>query len=346
MIEVEHLTKRYGGAIAVDDISFRVEVGDIMGFLGPNGAGKTTTMRILTGYLPPTSGSARVSGYNVVACSRQVRERIGYLPERTPLYLEMTVAEHLRFSHEVKGWPRRKRRANVNAVCEQCGLAEVRHRLIGNLSSGYRQRVGLAQALIGDPPVLILDEPTIGLDPVQVVAVRDLIKSLAQDRTIILSTHILSEVNIICNKVVIINQGRIARQGELASLAGETAGQLRVVARAPEGAKVDAIADVELILRKLSGVAKVAQAPLTTGAAPGGAMAFILTPRKKNALKAGDFETQAARAIGEAGLELLELRSAAPTLEEMFIEATSAPVQSMAKQPGAKTEKRGRTNAA
>ncbi|MFC1601129.1 ABC transporter ATP-binding protein, partial [Candidatus Sumerlaeota bacterium] len=189
MIEVDHLTKTYGPLRAVDDISFRVERGDIVGLLGPNGAGKTTAMRVLTGYFPPTSGSARVAGFDVVADSYAVRRRIGYLPERIPLYGEMTVDSYLRFMHELKRHPRGRRTAEVATAMDKCGLSDVRQRLIANLSSGYRQRVGLAQAILGNPEVLILDEPTIGLDPAQVIEIRRLIKDMARETTIILSTH-------------------------------------------------------------------------------------------------------------------------------------------------------------
>ena len=331
MIEVEHITKHFGKTIAVNDISFRVEVGDIMGFLGPNGAGKTTTMRILTGFFPPTSGKARVAGFDVVADSRKVRERIGYLPERTPLYLEMTVNEHLNFAHEVKGRARKLRRSEVDAVCEKCGLSKVRDRLVGNLSSGYRQRVGLAQALIGDPPVLV---------PVQVVAVRELIKSLAEERTIILSTHILSEVNLICNKVVIINQGRIARQGNIASLSGGSAGQLRVSARsgAAQETPNDGVEQAERILRGLGDISSVKRLLTAPEATPANAFTFFLTPRKRPHLKPGDIEVKVSRALQEAGFDLVELSSSAPTLEELFIEATSAPIE-------AKVEKEGQADA-
>ena len=222
MIEVENLSKSYGGTLAVNDISFQVEQGDILGFLGPNGAGKTTTMRILTGFFPPTSGTARVAGYDVVRHSFEVRRCIGYLPERMPLYGEMTVDAYLAFIHELKKYPRRSRKGHIDTAMEKCGLRHVRKRLIGNLSSGYRQRVGLAQAIIGEPKVLVLDEPTLGLDPAQVIEIRRMIREMAREKTIILSTHILPEVSMICNKVVIINRGQIARQGDLATLCHQT----------------------------------------------------------------------------------------------------------------------------
>ncbi|MFB0519723.1 MAG: ABC transporter ATP-binding protein, partial [Acidobacteriota bacterium] len=201
MIEVENLTKYYGNLAAIENITFRVEKGEIMGFLGPNGAGKTTTMRILAGFFPPTSGAARVVGYDVVNDSIEVRRRIGYMPETVPLYKDMRVTEYLDFVAEVKDISRKTRKSKIEKVMEECGATEVSHRLIGKLSKGFQQRVGLAQALLHDPEVLILDEPTIGLDPKQIIEIRQLIKSLAGERTIILSTHILPEVSMTCQRV-------------------------------------------------------------------------------------------------------------------------------------------------
>jgi len=209
MIEVENLTKYYGDRPAIDNITFRVEKGEILGFLGPNGAGKTTTMRILAGFFPPTSGTARVAGYDVVNNSIEVRRRIGYMPETIPLYKDMRVKEYLEFVAEVKGIPRKRRKSKIEKAMKECGTTEVYHRLIGKLSKGFQQRVGLAQALLHDPEVLILDEPTIGLDPKQIIEIRQLIKSLAGERTIILSTHILPEVSMTCQRVIIIHEGKI-----------------------------------------------------------------------------------------------------------------------------------------
>jgi len=210
MIEVANLSKRYGELAAVRDASFTAPKGQILGFLGPNGAGKTTTMRIITGFLPATSGTVRVEGFDVFTQSSEVRRRIGYLPESPPLYNDMTVAGYLRFVAKLKGMAR--------GALETCGLTGVRDRLLGHLSKGFRQRVGLAQALIHDPPVLILDEPTIGLDPRQIIEIRSLIKTLGGKRTVVLSTHILPEVSQVCDKVVIINDGRIVVEDQLANL--------------------------------------------------------------------------------------------------------------------------------
>ncbi len=209
MIEVKNLTKYYGEIKGIEDISFSIGKGEITGFLGPNGSGKTTTMRILTCFFPPTRGKATVAGYDVTESPIEVRKRIGYMPETVPLYPDMKVITYLNFVAEAKGMDKGNKKRKISEVMEQCGIEDVSHRLVGNLSKGYRQRVGLAQALINDPEVLILDEPTIGLDPKQVVAIRELIKNLAGERTIILSSHILPEVSMTCEKVVIIHQGEI-----------------------------------------------------------------------------------------------------------------------------------------
>jgi len=209
MIEVKNLTKYYGEIKGIEDISFSIGKGEITGFLGPNGSGKTTTMRILTCFFPPTRGKATVAGYDVTESPIEVRKRIGYMPETVPLYPDMKVITYLNFVAEAKRMDKGNKKRKISEVMEQCGIEDVSHRLVGNLSKGYRQRVGLAQALINDPEVLILDEPTIGLDPKQVVGIRELIKNLAGERTIILSSHILPEVSMICEKVVIIHQGEI-----------------------------------------------------------------------------------------------------------------------------------------
>jgi ABC-2 type transport system ATP-binding protein len=209
MIQVENLTKNYGPIPAIENISFTVEKGEVLGFLGPNAAGKTTTMRILTCFLPATSGSARVAGFDVFKNSIDVRRRIGYLPENVPLYTDMSVTKYLGFAAEIKGVPFRERKKSVEQVIDYCGIGQFSGRLIGKLSKGYRQRVGLAQAILNDPEVLILDEPTVGLDPKQIIDIRNLIKEMAGKRTVILSTHILPEVSMTCQRVIIINQGRV-----------------------------------------------------------------------------------------------------------------------------------------
>jgi len=243
MLEVRNLTKRYGDFVAVRDISFTAAQGQILGFLGPNGAGKTTTMRILTGFLPATSGTAKVAGFDVFTESAEVRRRIGYLPENPPLYTEMTCEAYLRFVARIKGMPRSAIEDAIDRVISTCGLESVRTRLLGQLSKGYRQRAGLAQALIHDPPVLVLDEPTIGLDPLQIREIRALIQKLAGERTIILSTHILPEVSQICEKVVIINEGQVVLEEDMATLkSGGTLEDifLRTVAKAHDAGEATA----------------------------------------------------------------------------------------------------------
>jgi ABC-2 type transport system ATP-binding protein len=209
MIEVKNLVKCYGDLKAIDDISFRLNKGEILGFLGPNGAGKTTTMRILTGSIPPTAGVVKIAGYNVTEHPIQVKKKIGYLPENPPLYNEMTVSKYLRYVAELKDVRPKSVGSSVDKVIELCGLQDVKTRLIGNLSKGFRQRAGLAQALVNDPEILILDEPTSGLDPKQIIEIRNLIKSLAGERTVILSSHILPEVQMTCESVIILNKGKI-----------------------------------------------------------------------------------------------------------------------------------------
>src|SRR5215471_12701424 len=218
MIKVEGLTKRYARTVAVDNISFEVEKGQIVGFLGPNGAGKTTTMRVLTCFLPPTSGTANVAGYDVIEHPMEVKKRIGYLPETPPVYPEMEVSEYLRFTGQLKGISSGDIARRVDEVMGRCAIGDVRDKLIGKLSKGYRQRVGLAQAIIHNPDVLILDEPTSGLDPKQIIEIRGLLKSLAGDHTIILSTHILSEVEHSCERVIIISNGKLVAQDSVANL--------------------------------------------------------------------------------------------------------------------------------
>jgi ABC-2 type transport system ATP-binding protein len=218
MVYVHKLTKRYGSLVAVENLSFQLEKGEVLGFLGPNGAGKTTTMRIITGYMPPTKGTVHIEGLDIIDYPLQAKKLIGYLPENPPLYNDMSVSEYLNFVADVKQVSANEKRSSIFNVMEQCGLTDVRKRIIGHLSKGYRQRVGIAQALVNNPSVLILDEPTIGLDPKQIIEIRELIKNLSGDRTVILSTHILPEVTMICSKVVIINQGKIVLEESLESI--------------------------------------------------------------------------------------------------------------------------------
>jgi len=220
VIEVKGLTKRYGHIAAVEDLSFEIGRGEIVGFLGPNGAGKSTTMRILTGFFPATSGTAHINGHEVHADPLAVKRSVGYMPERVPLYEEMTIRAFLRYVAEIKDIPRASVAAEVDRVAGRCGLSDMLPRLIGNLSKGYRQRVGLAQALVGSPPVIILDEPTAGLDPRQIIDIRQLVKELGQEHTVLISTHILPEVTMVCERVLIINRGRLVAQDRMENLIG------------------------------------------------------------------------------------------------------------------------------
>jgi len=305
MIEVDHLSKSFGGRPAVSDVSFRVEKGEILGFLGPNGAGKTTTMRILTCYMPATSGTARVAGHDVFTESLQVRRRVGYLPESPPLYDEMTVRSYLDFAARIKEVPSRQIRSRIDAVAAQCGIKDVLHRVVGHLSRGYRQRVGLAQALIHDPPILILDEPTVGLDPAQIVEIRQVIKSLGGERTIIFSTHILPEVTATCTNVVIINYGRAVIAGPLSQLAaGGGSGQKLHVQVARDG---EAVAQE---LGAMAGVTSVGR----DGARPG-AYTLAVEP-------SADLKEMIARRVVERGWGLLEMTPVTPSLEDIYLSLT------------------------
>jgi ABC-2 type transport system ATP-binding protein len=301
MIEAHGLTKRYGPLTAIDDVSFTVAEGEILGFIGPNGAGKTTTMRILTGFLPATSGRAVVAGFDVFDNPLQVKTRVGYLPETPPLYRELTVGQYLGFVAELRGVPRSQRLKRVGEVMEQVGLTHWERRILGSLSKGYRQRVGLAQALVHDPPVLILDEPTSGLDPGQVADVRDLIAQLAGRRTVILSTHILREVEALCSHVVVINQGRIAARGTLDEVRA-MAGGVRYMARVrPGDAEAAAVAAA---VGGLDGVTEVR--PLDDGRLE------IHAP--------SDPRAEIARLVVARGWEMAALERLVPNLEEAFLQ--------------------------
>ncbi len=305
MIEVLNLTKAFGGRPAIKGVSFKVDRGEILGFLGPNGAGKTTTMRVITGYMPPDSGTARVDGYDVFEKPMEVKRRIGYLPENPPLYGEMTVRSFLDFVARIRKVPSRQSRARVDAALERCGLNGMAGRLIGNLSKGFKQRVGLAQAILHDPPVLILDEPTVGLDPEQIIEIRHLIKGLGGDHTIILSTHILPEVTVTCSRVAIISYGEIVQEGSLeglAAAAGASSEKIRLrVARDGDAAAAG--------FRQHPDVLSVEAA--------GGDGTYILEVRKQDSVM-----EQIATAAVRGGWGLLELTPITRTLEEIYLEAT------------------------
>ena len=310
MIEVEHVSKVFGERTAVDDITFKVEKGEVLGFLGPNGAGKTTTMRILTCYMPATTGTARVAGYDVFDKSLEVRRRIGYLPENPPVYPDMTVDSYLHFVARIKGTPAGQRDNQVDDAVDKCGLGDVRKRIIGRLSKGYRQRVGLAQALLNNPEVLILDEPTSGLDPKQIHEVRSLIKNLAGAHTIVLSTHILPEVSMTCSRVVIINNGKVAAMDTPEGLANQMKGAERI------SLAVDGPADdVREKLLEVGGVLNVIVEDMeNTEDAAASHFNYIVECQLNTDLR----RTLAAEVVGN-GWGLLELRSVSMSLEDVFI---------------------------
>jgi ABC-2 type transport system ATP-binding protein len=302
MIEVENLTKYYGNLAAIKDVSFKVEEGEILGFLGPNAAGKTTTMRILTAFLPPSSGTARVAGFDVFEDSLEVRTRIGYMPETVPLYPEMTVSSYLGFVASVRDVENRRDR--VASIMDTCGVTSYADTLIGRLSKGYRQRVGLAQALVHDPEVLILDEPTIGLDPKQIKEVRQLIKNLGGERTVVLSTHILPEASEVCNRVVIINEGEVAADGPPEMLEATLQQTRRVFVQVRDPAP-----DAPDRLRQLDGVAEV-------------------QVRGEGQYEVGcsvelDRREEIASLVVQEGWGLLELRPIGMSLEEIFLRLTT-----------------------
>lgn len=309
MIEVQDLTKSYGGVTAVDHVSFRVNKGEILGFLGPNGAGKTTTMRILTGYMPATSGTARVAGFDVSADSLEVRRHIGYLPEAPPVYPDMTVETYLDFVLRIKNVPAERRRARLADALEKTNIADKRGELIKRLSRGYKQRVGLAQALVHDPDVIILDEPTVGLDPKQIIEVRQLIKGLAGSHTIILSTHILPEVSMTCDRVVIIHKGKIAAVDTPHNLTSQLKGgqKVQIDVQAPPQ-------PLEELLARIPGATRVQLSPpradghlvVSVEAAPG-----------------ADLRSQIAAQIVAKGWALYELRGISLSLEDIFLQLTT-----------------------
>ncbi len=305
MIVAENIKKTYGRVTAIDDVSFEVAEGEILGFLGPNGAGKTTTMRILTGYSPPSSGTATVAGFDIRENSLEARRNIGYLPENTPLYNDMDVVGFLGFVAHVKGISSGDRAAQIREAMSETGITNVANRTIGKLSKGYRQRVGLAQALIGNPKVLILDEPTVGLDPNQIRDIRELIKNMAGKRTVILSTHILPEVSMICERVLIINEGKIVAADAVGELSQRLSTQLkiRLMVKAPAS-------DITPALQELGGIQKINCTDMQSGVC----QVILDTDRSK------DLRPDLSNRIIGKGWDLLEIRSMDPTLEDIFIE--------------------------
>jgi ABC-2 type transport system ATP-binding protein len=305
MIEVEHLSKSYGSITAIEDVSFVVEKGEILGFLGPNGAGKTTTMRILTCFMPPTRGTARVSGYDIFTDSLQVRRCIGYVPESAPLYTDMPVASYLNFVGEIKGLSRRDRLRQAAQIMDDVGIRDVQHRYIGKLSKGYRQRVALAQALMGNPDVLILDEPTIGLDPRQIIEIRQLIKRLAGQKTVILSTHILPEVSMVCQRVIIINHGRVVAMDSPENLTSKLQKSSQVLLRV-EGPSDE--------IRRALGAVPGVQTVKQEGVGPGNVVTCVVESRRDM-----DVRKELAATVFKHNWGLLELRPVDLTLEEVFV---------------------------
>jgi len=308
VIEVNHLTKWYGPTRAVDDLSFEIPAGQIVGFLGPNGAGKSTTLRMLTGYIPPTSGSASIDGFNVTTQSAQARSCMGYLPESTPLYTEMRVTEYLHYRGKLMKMSRSERNQRIEEVTERCGLAHNRRRIIGHLSKGNRQRVGIAQALLHNPPVLILDEPTAGLDPNQTTEVRKLIGELKQDHTVILSSHILPEIEKVADRVLIIASGRVVAEGAPEELRRSTERGADVVIEAKASAEALAKA-----VSALDAVASVETEPLGEWAR------VTITPRDDASVR---------EAVGQLcltnGWAVRELRDESASLEQFFVQITAA----------------------
>lgn len=307
MIEVERVSKFYGSVAAIQDVSFQVDKGEIVGFLGPNGAGKTTTMRVLTCFHPPTSGKARVAGFDVFQDSLEVRKRVGYLPESVPLYTDQSVWSYLNFIAEARGVPKSRRKAQVAQVMEECGLEQVGDRLIGRLSKGYRQRVGIAQALVHRPEVLILDEPTIGLDPRQIIEIRQLIRGLAGQRTVIVSTHILPEVSMVCSRALIINQGRVVAADTPENLTARLQKGMRIQVQV----RAQQWAQVEQALQGLQGVSRVS---LDREVGPD-VRAYLVESTDR-----WDIRARLAKEIIGRGWELLELHAVEMSLEDIFLQ--------------------------
>lgn len=304
MIIVQNLTKRYGDLVALDNVSFQVQRGEVLGFLGPNGAGKTTTMRIITAYMPPTEGTVHVADFDVLENPIEAKRQIGYLPENPPLYNDMTVDGYLDFVADIKQVSRKNKKNRIDLTMERCGITDVKKRLIGNLSKGYRQRIGIAQALIHDPAIIVLDEPTIGLDPKQIIEIRELIKNLAGERTVILSTHILPEVTMTCTRVAIINEGTIVLEESLDKLSE----------------KVETAQSLFLKINCKGN--EVKEKILTLGAvfdiSEGFSGEFVIQSRD-----GVDIRDDLAKMVVENGWGLLEMRPHTETLEEIFLRVIS-----------------------
>jgi ABC-type multidrug transport system, ATPase component len=306
MIEIQNLTKRYGQIKAVNNLNFTVEKGEILGFLGPNGAGKSTTMNIITGFLPSSEGTVRVCGYDIMESPKEVKKRIGYLPEQPPVYMDMTVKDYLNFAADLKMVDKKNKRSQISDIMELVRIGDHRDRLIKNLSKGYKQRVGLAQALVGSPEVLVLDEPTVGLDPKQIIEIRKLIKALGKEHTIILSSHILPEVSAVCERVVIINKGEIAAidTPENLSKGFGTASRLLVTIAGPKNSVLSAIKEIYGVKYVEPGIDKEKEV-----------ISYIVESDKEI-----DIRKPLFFAMAKLGYPIIELRSQDMTLEDIFLQ--------------------------
>ncbi len=300
MIRVQNVSKHYGELVAVDNISFQLDRGDVLGFLGPNGAGKTTTMRILTGYMPPTGGKVYISDIDLFEHPGKAKSQIGYLPENPPLYEDMVVKDYLDFVADIKQIDHHEKSSKIHYIMEKCGITDVSKRIIGHLSKGYRQRIGIAQALINDPAVLVLDEPTNGLDPIQIIEIRELIKGLSHDRTVILSTHILPEVTMICSKVIIINKGKLALEESLEKLSEKANGAESILLKTKYQGH-----DVKEKILSLDNVDNIAQGPNNE---------MIVQPSN-----GADIREQLSDIVSQNKWGLLEMRPVTHNLEEVFL---------------------------
>ncbi len=307
MIEVQNLTKRYGSHLAVNNISFTVDEGEVVGFLGPNGAGKSTTMNILTGYLSASGGSAKINGFDILENPNQAKASIGYLPEQPPLYLDMTVREYLDFMYDLKKC-KLSRQTHIAEICRLVKIDGVYGRLIKNLSKGYRQRVGVAQALIGNPPVLILDEPTVGLDPNQIIEIRTLIKNLGKHHTVILSSHILQEIEAVCDRIIIINQGQLVADDTAAELTKRYSSDRRLLLRVAGGEE-----DAYALLTRVPGVEHVA----SLGEKEPGVFEFAVTPKEGE-----DVRREISTRLAARNWAIMGMRSMEMTLEDVFVSLT------------------------
>ena len=314
MIRVDNLSKYYGMTVGVRDLNFHVARGEVLGFLGPNGAGKTTTMKMLTCYLPPTSGTASVCGYDILKDPLEVRRRIGYLPEKTPLYQDMKVVEYLGFVAHLKGMPKSRIKTEIERVVEQCGLGQVPLRTIGKLSKGYQQRVGIAQAILHDPELLILDEPTLGLDPKQIIEIRQLIKNLGKERTVILSSHILPEVSQVCHRIIIINAGELVAVDTPENLRSRLKKSSVIHLKIGDSGEIDPISE---LLSRIEGVTMTREISRSDGV-----RSLIV-----ESLPDRDLRHEIARRVIEAGLPLLEIYSEELSLEDIFLQLVTEEVQ-------------------